>query len=405
MLASPSVLLVGLNFAPEPTGIAPYTSFLADTLAAQTELLAFSTFPHYPKWKIDPGFAGKRTVSSLGKGELVRFRPKLPTNSGNLARALLEIDFGYRVVRERWGKRDVAILVSPALFSTAIVLLRIRMFHRRTRVVTWVQDLYSAGLRETQGAVGPQARALAAVEKWVLKNSDEVVVIHERFRALIQREFGVESTIIRNWSHLNFEVTRDPEVTRSQYGWGASPVILHAGNMGVKQGLSQLIDMARDLESKGLRFHLVLVGDGNQRVELERQAEGLRSVQFIPPVPEAELCNLLAAADVLLVNELPSLSEMSVPSKLTTYFRSGKPVLVVSGPDSVAAEEVRSVGSGISVTVGDQSAFWRAVQHLKSPEGLLLGKNGLAYSEQVLSAQAASAAFEQVIQRMMGSRL
>jgi colanic acid biosynthesis glycosyl transferase WcaI len=46
-----SVLVVGLNFPPEPAGIAPYTGGLASALSASgVDVSVITTFPHYPAW-------------------------------------------------------------------------------------------------------------------------------------------------------------------------------------------------------------------------------------------------------------------------------------------------------------------------------------------------------------------
>ncbi|MBD0321819.1 MAG: glycosyltransferase WbuB, partial [Aldersonia sp.] len=46
------VKIVGINYAPETTGIAPYTSGLADGLAARGHRVEVLTGqPHYPQWR------------------------------------------------------------------------------------------------------------------------------------------------------------------------------------------------------------------------------------------------------------------------------------------------------------------------------------------------------------------
>ncbi|WP_260502448.1 glycosyltransferase [Rhodococcus aetherivorans] len=52
------IAILGINFAPEPTGIAPYTTLLASGLAARGhEVEVLTGFPHYPQWKrLDGGF-------------------------------------------------------------------------------------------------------------------------------------------------------------------------------------------------------------------------------------------------------------------------------------------------------------------------------------------------------------
>ena len=101
--------------------------------------------------------------------------------------------------------------------------------------------------------------------------------------------------------------------------------------MGVKQGLENVVEAARLADSQlDNRVNFILMGDGNQRSALEIRAKGIRSLQFLDPVPDEQFQSMLADSDVLLVNERPGVEEMSVPSKLTSYFSAGVPVLAAT---------------------------------------------------------------------------
>ncbi|NEE17733.1 glycosyltransferase, partial [Streptomyces sp. SID7499] len=104
---------------------------------------------------------------------------------------------------------------------------------------------------------------------------------------------------------------------RARLGWPeGTPVLLHSGNMGLKQGLDVLVDTARIAPD----VRVVLMGDGNQRDALRARAEGLANVDFLEPAAAEEFTDVLAAADVLAVTQRASVLDMSVPSKLTSYF-------------------------------------------------------------------------------------
>ncbi|NEE57109.1 glycosyltransferase family 4 protein, partial [Streptomyces sp. SID8455] len=67
--------------------------------------------------------------------------------------------------------------------------------------------------------------------------------------------------IVPNWTHVQAPAA-DRAATRARLGWAPStPVLLHSGNMGLKQGLEVLIDTARLAPD----VRIVLMGDGNQR--------------------------------------------------------------------------------------------------------------------------------------------
>ena len=50
------VLIIGINYRPELTGIGPYTADLAEHLASRGDRVTVITgLPHYPGWRIAPG--------------------------------------------------------------------------------------------------------------------------------------------------------------------------------------------------------------------------------------------------------------------------------------------------------------------------------------------------------------
>ncbi len=400
-----SILLIGINFAPETTGIAPYSSGLAEDLVRRGSRVSVRTaHPHYPQWQFD-GKPRWRAREYRAGVRLERFRHKLPSRPGGLSRALSEISFGVASSVGRLGRRDVTILVSPALLSSAISFLRTRV-GRRTPVVVWVQDLYSLGLRELGERPSRLARAVAALEGWLLRHSDAVVVIHERFRDTVVQELGVAPeavTVVRNWSHVENSTSSDRASTRADLGWEADEiVVLHAGNMGVKQGLLNVIDAARLGNARGSRIRFVLVGDGNQREALERAADGITSMQMLSSVPEAEFQRTLAAADILLVNEKPGVAGMAVPSKLTSYFSVGRPVIAATDPGSVTESEVLLSGGGVVVPSGDPEALLAAAEALAvdADRAAALGEAGRRFRERQLSSRASLDTYAQLLQKL-----
>ena len=109
----------------------------------------------------------------------------------------------------------------------------------------------------------------------------------------------------------------------------------------------------------------VLVGDGSQRRALERQASGLRNVRFTGLVAEDLYPVVLAAADVLLVNERPSVGDMALPSKLTSYLVAGRPILAAVADGGASQRELLSTGGAAwTIPPGDPAALATALASL-----------------------------------------
>ena len=387
------VLVVGVNYAPEPTGIAPYTAALCRGLVERgNSVRVLTTMPHYPEWVVRPGYTGWRRSEQIDGVRVTRLRHYVPRRPSGMRRLLSEVTFGLHAAATAWGRPDVVVFVSPALFSTGIAMLRTRVCGRRS--VVWVQDIYSLGMAETRGSSGriSASRLIASFESAVLRSADGVVVIHDRFVKAVERLGAIPARVqvVRNWTHLPERhpgKTRSREQVRDRLRWGDELVVLHSGAMGRKQHLDTVVDAARLAADRGDRIRFVLMGNGGERDRLERLAGGLSTIDFVDPLPGDQFQDALTAADVLLVNEHAGLREMAVPSKLTSYFSSGRPVVAATDAGSVTAQEVEASQAGVRVAPGAPDALLDAVLRIGGDHDLSarLGQAGLAYRRSVLS--------------------
>lgn len=405
------VTILGLNYAPESTGNAPYTTSLAEGLSKAGHTVHVITgFPHYPEWELRAGYAGWQREEVINRVQVKRLRHHIPRNPSTLSRLHMELSFGMRLMFARWHKPDVVLVVSPALFSSALAILRIRLRPHRPAVGIWIQDLYSRGVVETGAAGGKLADLATALESRVLCSADGVAAIHDRFKQHMVNSLGVAAErvrVIRNWTHLPASPTSGIQEMRAQLGWTPQDVIvLHAGNMGKKQGLENVIEAARIADERKSSIRFVLMGDGNQRKRLEANAAGICRIHFMDALPDLEFQRALAAADVLLVNELPGVKDMAVPSKLTSYFNAGVPVIAATDEGSVTAFELESSSGGVRVDAAAPVALVEAAEALASDPSVAdrLAQNGLRFRNETLSEAAAIAKYDQFITSLALSR-
>lgn len=405
------VTIIGLHYLPETTGNAPYTSSLAEGLTSLGhETLVITGYPHYPEWKVRPGFSGWSRREIINAVVTKRLRHYVPTNPTALKRLHMELSFGVRVLFARWNDPDVVVLVSPALFSTAFAVLRARFGYRRPATVVWVQDLYSRGIIETAGANGLTARLAAGFESQIFRWCEGVIAIHDRFQSYLVTTLRLDegrTRVIRNWTHLAPLPPVDVLKTREKLGWKPEDiVVLHAGNMGKKQGLDNVVNAARLASASNSRVRFVLMGNGNQRPALELAGAGIERLEFVDSLPGDEFQHALKAADVLLVNELAGVRDMAVPSKLTSYFTAGVPVLAATDAASVTASEIEASGGGVRVDAADPSALLNAAERLGTDKDLskLLGKQGKRFRDEILSETTAIGHYNEFITSLATSR-
>ena len=396
--------ILGINYAPEPTGIAPYTTGLAAGLAKRGhDVQVLTGYPHYPQWKRDAASSGFRSDEEIDGVRVRRLSHHVPQDLSWVGRAAMELTFGLQLLTTRWGRPEVVVCVTPPLLAAAMSTIRARLTWRRPAVGVLVHDLYGRGVAETGAASGASARAIRVLESGALRLADGVAVIHAGFMTDLVEHLGVERRRIReirNWNHVE---PPDPSASvafRHAHGWGADEVVvLHAGNMGYKQGLENVIAAAELAARSGSRARFVLLGDGNQRASLEATGAGVRTLEFLPPVGEEEFPAALGAADVLLVNERPGVAQMAVPSKLTSYFRSGKPILAATDSAGFTAGELAASGAGVCVPADRPDLLLSEALRLGTDRVLAaqLGEAGRRYCDALLSEEAALDRYERWI--------
>lgn len=345
------VLVAAINYEPEQTGIAPYTAGLArGLLAAGHDVHVLTGIPHYPYWRNFTECRGLTRHEVIDGVPVTRVRHPIPRGGIGWRRVVMELVFGLRLLIASWGQPDVIVAVSPALLATGMALGKARVLRCRPKTVLWSQDLYARGLAElTEGGAPTATRLGMLLEAGIYRSADHVVAIGDSFRSVVVREFHVppgRTSVHQNWSHVGQSVTASPEAVSQRLGWHGRRVALHAGNMGRKQGLDIVVAAAREAESRGSNLLLVLMGDGSERRALELAGAGCANLQFVDPLPDEEFRAALSAADVLMLTERPGVAEMAIPSKLTTYFQAGKPVVAAVGPNGNAARLVNRAGAG-----------------------------------------------------------
>jgi glycosyltransferase involved in cell wall biosynthesis len=262
-----------------------------------------------------------------------------------------------------------------------------------------VHDLMGRAAEQSGVAGGGRvAAAVRPVELRAARRADRIGIIAEGFREYFTEAGIADERIarLRTWT-LGGDATQARDATRARLRWGHDFVVLHGGNMGHKQGLGNLLDSAAALRAEA-DVRVVLAGDGNDRGNLERQANelGLPNLEFLGPQPWGDYEAMLEAADVLVVNQRATVGDMSLPSKLTSYFAAGRPTVAAVASGSETAKEVERSGGGVVVAPDDPLALAAAVRSLREDPARRaeLGTNAKRYATERLGAEAVLPEYE-----------
>lgn len=401
------ILIIGINYSPEPTGSAPYTSGVAEMLVEDGhQVMAIVGIPHYPDWKVATQDKFRLRYREVKNGVLVHhFRHFVPKKQTPISRILWELTFLLNVVTCRIKMNaDLVFCSTPSLSGGLLGLY----FSRRSKApqVSIVQDLVGLGVSQSGLGGGNYVSKIAKkLEKYILINSARVAIVTESFSDYLTKMSIKPSsiTIFPNWAHIPSS-NMSKAKAREFFGWDSKKfIVLHTGNMGLKQNLENLIEASK-LFIESEEIAVVLCGEGSQRRKLEKLGNGISSLSFMEPVDALIYPNLLLAADLLIVCERPSVGNMSLPSKLTSYFFSGTPVLASVDPFGACAKEIsKTNGAAVLIPAGKPVELALAIRTLKEHPDLLInmGIRGKNYSSNNLTRDAAKIRLRHIVEQLV----
>lgn len=400
------ILVVGMYYAPEPTGIAPYTTSMCRHFVEQGhDVTVVTGVPHYPQWKVSPGHRRPFSTEMLDGVKVMRRRHYVPTVQSAITRAFYEASWLAPALPQMLRHRpDVVLAVTPPL--AALPLARTAATISRSPWGVVLQDFMGKGAAQAGTPGGARVADLVdRIERSHLSAADRVAVIGPGFRDAVV-EMGVKPgriDVVPNWTHVKpSAMTRDE--ARTMLGWSLDEfLVIHTGNMGYKQGLENVVAAAREADDRQAPITFLLVGDGNQRESLQQEAVGIERIRFIPPVDADEYPLVLAAADVLLVNERPGMVEMSLPSKVTSYLGAGRPVLAAIPATGGTARMLDETKAAEVIPAGNPAALVDAAVRLAGDDSARanLAERGTMHAESEFAESAALARYDAFLAKLL----
>lgn len=361
------ILVYGINYSPELTGIGKYTGEMVEWMAQQGhEVRVITAPPYYPEWQVGVNYSSWRYRREDGDATVWRCPLYVPKQPSTLKRLLHLGSFAlssfFPLMAQRRWKPDRIIGVVPTLFCTPGMRLLARLSGART--LLHIQDyevdaMLGLGMAG-KGNGGKVAKLASAFERSGLHNVDNVSTIsRSMMNKACEKGVAAEKVIFfPNWS----EVSRFREVPetrvmalRERLGLPAErQIILYSGNIGEKQGLESVITAAEQLREQPWLFAIVGQGGGKARLEKMAAERGLDNVRFLPLQSYEDLPALLAIGDCHLVIQKRGAADAVLPSKLTN-------ILAVGGNAVITAEPQTELGQlcldnpGIAVCVTPES--------------------------------------------------
>lgn len=363
--ADMKILLYGINYSPELTGIGKYSGEFARWCAQNGHEVRVVTAPaYYPDWKVSAEFSAIKYQRMVEDGVLVTRCPLyVPSQPSALKRVLHLLSFSLTssvalFANFRW-KPDLVIHVAPTLFCFPWTWLFCRL--RRTESLLHIQDFEVDAMFGLSMAGGGIIRKIAyGLERAALSSFDRVSTISPGMikRALDKGVHPGKLILFPNWSEL--ERFQNVQIdTNFLAGLGVDSgkkLVLYSGSMGEKQGLEAVLETAFHFKERpNVQFLLVGEGGAKRKLISECEERQLGNVLFASVQPYESLPGLLAAADCHLVVQRRGAADSVLPSKLTN-------ILAVGGNAVITADRDTSLGE---LTEG-----WPGIACLVEPESV-----------------------------------
>ena len=385
------VVVWGINYAPEITGIAPHNVALCEFLQRHGhDIEMVTTFSYYPAWRKRAEDRHKLFRTDRINGVHVhRCWHLVPRRVSAWKRILHEATFVLTSTMRIFlvPRPDVYVIVSPPLLLGAAGWLAATV--KRAPFVFHVQDLQpDAAVGLGMLRTGLFTRALYGLEAFAYKHATRVSGISEEILDAFRRKGVPENKLILFPNAVALPAAVEiPGRGRFRARHHFSPnefLAIYAGNLGVKQGLQILFDAAELLRSeKDIR--IVLAGDGAARESLEQElrARDLTNLLMLPLQFGTDYKELLVDADVSLITQQSGSGNAFFPSKLLITLAYSSPVVTVADEESALARVVADGKFGRNIIPGKPDQLARTFRELARDRQQLRawGEAGRVYVE------------------------
>lgn len=323
-------------------------------IAAGFEAEILTGYPNRPIGKLYPGYKMRLKYAEYIEGVKVNRVPSyLDHSRSGLKRMLSYLTFAISAsfIGAFLVKKPNVIFAyhAPATIAIPAIFLK---FIFRSKIFYDINDYWP----DTISALGMLKnkflfKILAAYCKGTYRYFDIINVVSKGYKRKLL-ELGVPNdkiSLIYNWS-LPIDNIKSSHFVKYSDIFKDNFIILYAGNIGLAQSLEIILDVAIQLRANninGIKFFIV--GSGVDQEILQKQVVEHRLGEYIfftGFIPSDNVGEFLESADVLLLHlKREPLFNITIPSKLVTYFICSKPVLCGVGGE--AAEIVEEANAGL----------------------------------------------------------
>jgi colanic acid biosynthesis glycosyl transferase WcaI len=387
------VLVVGTNYVPERTGMAPFSTGLCEHFAEQGhDVQVITTFPYYPEWRIWDGYRGRLTQKEQNNGVNVRrVWHYVPARASSLVQRLIhDVSFAIHVFLAAlfMSKFDIVCCVCPPP-TLALTGYLLSIFRRQPYMILLTDLASDAALATGIMREGFAIRMARGLEGFLYRRAENIVCICQGFveKLTLRGADPDRLVLIPLWGNTDnvYPIEGATKFRIANNFKSGDFLAMYTGNIGKKQDLMNVV-RAAELSSHLTDLTWVLVGEGEERTLIGEaiRHRGLTNIRMLPLQPASSLAEMYSAANALFIHQKAAVVDAVIPSKLLTYMAAGRPILAAVSDKSETARYVESANCGLIIHPESPEALVESVLSLRTDSALQsrLGANGRAYVQQ-----------------------
>jgi glycosyltransferase involved in cell wall biosynthesis len=377
------------NFPPEPVVAAALTYDLATELSDRYKVMVLTPRPSRPC-----GFSfehGPGRKQKFGQTVLLSYTCSRSNLAGRMRESYSFGKYVSRYIRENRTEIEFVYICAWPLLAQYKIVKTVKKMGIPS--VVHIEDIYPESLSNKIPVFGNMIRQiLLPMDVFILKAASKVIAVSENMKISFIQTRGISAdkiTLIRNWQDesefVAYRALKERERLSDQE---SKPFIfMYLGNIGPVAGVDFII---RSFALANLsEARLVIAGSGSMKAACYEIASSYQNANIIfEDVPAGKVPEIQDQADVMLLPVRRGGAMSSIPSKLSAYLFSEKPVIACVEENSDTAYAIRSANCGWIVPPEDSVKLvetFQMVFSIPKPELHRYGINGFRYAEENFS--------------------
>ena len=395
-----NILVLGINFTPEITGIGKYTGEFCEFMSSEGYRVQVVTgHPYYPAWKsLGKNNSNWYYSENISGVSVWRCPIYIPDPQKTTHRLLQDFSFfcssflAVTLLLFKRQKADIFFIVSPS-FLNGLIGCWYKFWQPRIKLVYHVQDLQidaasELGMIRNNGLLS----LLKKIEIFVLQTADVVSTISEGMMKKIKAKSNrlKKAVLFPNWANNEKIYFCKPD--QSFYQRCGLPegkrIVLYSGSIGEKQGLDIILSTAAEIGCQFDDILFVISGSGPYFNVLQQKSAdiGLKNLQFLPLLEVEDYNLLLNAAWLHLVIQKEVAADLLMPSKITSIAAAGGAVIATASPNTSLYQQIHSHRFGWTIEPDNPYALTQKIIWLNNENAQieLAKNNALGYANQYI---------------------